>query len=1415
MPSLNWNVFEGLTGSSQENFEMLCRGLIRRHYAQFGRFAARANQPGVEFHLELRKACSLGDSSNWFGWQCRWYDLPSGRALGNTRREKIISAICTTERVLPGLTDWILWTRHPLTEGDQKWYYSLTTKMKLKLWAAVELEEHLSGPAEILRGTYFGELVLTPDVLSELHARAVAPIQRRWRPEVHQAVKAERALRRMLGETDKWDELRRLASQLKADAALVEADLCEMDGSLGAATSELAGVARSEANRIADARTALERGDLDLLRQLLKSSAGKPYQKLVDLPRKLRVTRQRAALSVTNALASVRACRKFLAKMDVLLGKSLIAIVAEAGCGKTQLAAQLTATSTVRPAGILLHGRDLQGGHNLHNLAANVVIQGKPVQSMEALVAAVDAAGQRAHRRLPIVIDGLNEAEDPRDWKALLASLETMLRRYPYVLFICTLRTDFVGESLPTEINRLEIPDFGHDTYEAIGRYFEHYRIDSTDAEIPIGLLRHPLILWLFCEVTNPKRERVVGVEAMPGSLTSLFDGYLEQAGERIAALSPRSRRYYEQDVRGALDVIGAALWDQNVRSLDESDLRGSLSDETRPWNESIIRALEQEGIILRLLDQRSGEMRVAAVYDALAGHLMADAILGRCGRTGFENWVADPSIMTRFSGPPSDRHPMATDMFRALVGLFPRKLGKGQLWPLLNEPLRTAALLEAANLESAYLDSQTVERLTALARNPMDRTRRDLFERLWEVRGAPDHPLNAEFLDAVLRPMTMVARDLRWTEWVRGNSDQVVTDLERLEKNWTDRTVRFPSDQLRARWVMWTQTSTVRKLRDQATRTLYWFGRGDPRHLFGLTLDSLEINDPYVPERMLAASYGVAMALHSDPSALGFKERILPTFARDLYRSMFATNAPHSTTHVLMRDFARHIIQIALLHNPTAIGSRQRKRTVPPFRDGGIRKWGRHRGAAHNIEYSHAGPLRMDFANYTLGRLVPNRSPYDFANAAYMRTVENLYWRLDQLGYSPDSFDGVDKEISSGPRYSRHEENETRVDRYGKKYSWISFYELYGFRQDKGLLKDRFNDRERPSSVDIDPSFPDEPHSIGVVTNDWLGDRNASRDSWIANGERPGIKPFLMLAELRGIGGPWVLLDGFVTQEDRSCQRAVFAFLRGLLVSEGHGDELIRLLVKQRLGNLHLPESPEDYYTFAGEIPWCETFPKNGFTDLELVAGHKKKRIPELRFYRKTKRLDEGETKALFEKLGPALKKRDRDMAVREILESEGVTLREIKTWSAHGETIYKKLPVLLPVRENNWESYHSGANPGQHTTIPAREISEAFGLSISLPHWDMHDAKGETASISIKWGDSWQTGHNLCYLRKDILDRLLKKKQMRLIWAFWGEREMRTGSESSYQQKKEIKHRHKRFQRIYYYKNGRVIAGRPSEYF
>jgi hypothetical protein len=192
MPSLNWDAFERLPGAADTNFELLCRAVVRRNYGRYGSFNALANQPGVEFHLRLQTACSLGQPGDWYGWQCRWYNLPGGGLLGSARRKKIKEAIATAQQHLPGLTHWVLWTRRPLAAKDQRWFAGLTAPFRLVQWTADEVEEHLTGEAEVLRATYFGDLVFTPATLAEQHSRAVAPVGRRWLPEVHQPVRTER-----------------------------------------------------------------------------------------------------------------------------------------------------------------------------------------------------------------------------------------------------------------------------------------------------------------------------------------------------------------------------------------------------------------------------------------------------------------------------------------------------------------------------------------------------------------------------------------------------------------------------------------------------------------------------------------------------------------------------------------------------------------------------------------------------------------------------------------------------------------------------------------------------------------------------------------------------------------------------------------------------------------------------------------------------------------------------------------------------------------------------------------------------------------------------------------------------------------------------------------------------------------------
>jgi len=1188
MVKLDWAVFAGLPGAVEDNFESLCRAIVRRHYARYGVFASLAAQPGIEFHINLQEECSLGEAGRWFGWQCRWYDLPSGRAIGITRKAKILKAIRTTEGVLPRLTDWVLWTRRILTKGDQEWFRGIKTKMTLHLWAGDEVQEHLGGPAQSLRATYFGELILTPDLLAEQRERAVAPIRSRWRPETHQTVDAERSVLRLLGESDAFSDVSDAAVRLHAIGKRVAAYGLNAPADLKPELLQLSAAALDVAAFLLNAYALIERGDLDAVVE----GAGRWGEPRADsfhaLLRWLRSVNHDASLAATNAVSELRSAVVILRGIGESLAERVVAVVSEAGCGKTQLSAQITAARNERPAGVFMHGAWLSATGSIDELARRYVINGIPTPSVDALIAALDAAGRRAKRRLPLVFDGLNEAEDPRVWKAQLALLIEILARYPFVLCVCTIRPAFADAVLPEGVRRLDVQGYGHDVGAAVKRHFDYYRINAIDAELPWDLFSHPLTLQLFCEVTNPTRREEVSADAMPASLTVLFERYLAQCAARIAELSPSVHPYYENDVRLALGEIGKALWEAGGRSLGLDAARARIGDQSRLWHHSLVRALEEDGVLLRVPSDAEGVDHVAVVYDALAGHLIADAIVVQCGGAGIARWLADQGNVASISGSQSERHPMSSDVFDALVGLVPRKLSGRQVWSLVEEPLRSEAIWRAADLERASLDADTVAELRKLiVVRPTGA--RDLLDRVWQTRGVVGHPLNSTCLDEVLKSMSVADRDLRWTEWVRARHEGILADLERLSLRWRQLPDGSPSTRLRARWVMWTLTSTVRRLRDEATRTLYWFGRHDVEGLFELTLDSLSVNDAYVSERCLAACYGVVMANQCPGPKFASQ---LGSFLKLLFGRL-AGDAPTSpTSHNLARLYVRGIVHLTRRLLDDQLPAQWRGKGELSFA-GGVPVEPVGKDSPHYEEVDRA--LGMDFANYTVGGLFDDRRNYDDGHEAHQAALSHVRGTLWGLGWRKVTLGKVDQAIV----FYRGRIERASTERYGKKYGWIGFHSYTGIMEDDGRIDLR---GERSAELHVDPSWPGAPKRCPVAVPQWALKTPKDDQRWIRQGSVSIPDELLRCAEIDEAKGPWIAVAADLDTGSRVLGRRVMGRLTCLLVSAKQSRLLVKMLSAERPQYGWLPEPPQDHYTFAGEMPWHPEFARR--TDERELAS-------------------------------------------------------------------------------------------------------------------------------------------------------------------------------------------------------------------
>lgn len=1307
MPEVNWDVFNQLPGAADENFERLCRSLVRRHYGRFGRFKQLANQPGVEFHLQLTESCDLGAPPRWIGWQCKWYALANGQDLGAARKQKIIEGIEKTRKHVPGVTDWKLLTHHTLTKGDQEWFFALEKdrfpELKLELLTATDIEDLLVGPGALLRETYFGELVLTPALLAEQHRLASAPFKRRYQQEVHVVVGAEEKVLRHLGCQDAWGSLEKLSSTLKTNCTDIASLTGQLKAELKADVDSLLTRATGLADLLDDLHTSLGKGDFDSVQQMLVANPPQPvrYDRLLS---KLRGARSGGAPLTANLVADIHAVSSALLNLERSIGVRTVAVLAAAGEGKSELAVKVTQPDGDLPGGVLLLGKNLHAGQGLDDLVSAFKISGRPAENFDQLVEAVDAAGQRAGKRIPIVIDGLNEAEDPRNWRDELARAEALLEGFPYVLLVVTLRNEFAQTCLPVDFSQVEHNGFQEDPQTAIDKYFEYYKIDATDADLPIEFLQHPLTLRIFCEVANPRRQHLVGVEALPSSLTSLFEAHFDKVAARIAELSPTTHRIYQEEVQDALMTIAGLLWEGSERSVEFQAARAAVGDVGR-WGASIIRALESEGVLLRTTSAEGGQ-GIAFSYDLMAGHMMACHLLDK---PDLAQWLQSNEGCAQFQFREPGSHTFAYDVFRALVGLYPQHRGRRQLWQdLLDENLVMNALLLTAQSDPRHISRETVERF-ACAMQESKPFARLAFKRLRSTRAARAHPFDMDFLHGVLLAMPNTQRDLFWSEWVRERSQEIEDDFRFLSSRWKssdldEREIR------RARWVMWTLTSTIRSLRDLATKTLYEFAAKRPGEFFRLAVESIAVSDPYVPERMFGAAYGAALTTWSDINAVEMREA-LPKVAREIYRAMFAPSATHPTWHALYQQYCLGTIAIARMVDPACLSEGEAAHLLPPFSHlpSPFDSLPQYDSAV--IERARRAAIRMDFGNYTMGRLIPGRSNYDDSNPEYQRVLPAIVSRMLMLGYDPVQFEAVDRQMSSGSRMGG---DKHKVDRYGKKYGWIAYFEMWGVRYAQGLLADWRS--ARPTDADIDPTFPLEATRIDLPLPELFSDQPTSTGDWVVRGPQPDYCSILEFPEIEGLTGPWVVLDGFLEQNAPTDDRQVFTFLRGVLVDSGEVDRLCTLFAGLEYpGNDAIPEEPGYYYTYAGEMPFSS--------------------IPGL----------------------PVAAEQERDCAEYMV---------SADRWSDNG------VAVDIPVQKYNWESYHSVVNQNNGASLPSKLLCEALSLRYRANKWDLHDASG-VASLYREVGEyGSQVSGSFSYLRRDLLDSYLTQSGKALVWLMWGER-------------------------------------------
>jgi len=1006
-------------------------------------------------------------------------------------------------------------------------------------------------------------------------------------------------------------------------------------------------------------------------------------------------------------------------------------------------------------------------------------------KDLNALLLMLEKDGVKNRRRSLLIIDGINEG-DREHWKIAVKDFLKILKNYPHVGLVLSCRTPF--EKIIFNIRSLKKykkvvhRGFSEIEFEAQEEFFKYYKIPFPEIPLLSDEFSRPLTLKLICKALGnltqkKKRATFAGIASGQKGMTYILEEYIKNLGKDIETKYKLPGKFCWWLLKGTKstknnleDGIAIRLATQQKEVLSHDETIEIILNTTQ-WTskkeaEKLLKELIHNGILFEHYIW-TGEKYIDAVrlpYQRFSDHIIArhliDKYLNKKSITSvahsfykgrplgaiFEiekyargykmpNWAE--ALMVEF---PESIKRLPTKN-RELIFYLPKnkRLIEPSLEPFLNSLIWRSP-------QSFCIGTDSL--INQLLDKGKPYTKHEVFNALLALSVKTKHPYNSSRMNKYLSGLQMPVRDRIWSEFLRRSYNTstpykiISWSIAASKHNVSKETAKHCITML-----MWFLTSVSKPQRDRATEALVRLGSKHPSLLFSQAIKSFQIDDPYISERMLAASYGVAMNKWAEKNKRFEKPFI--EFAKNLVQEMFLPKAAYGTHNAISRDSALGCIEIARMLKPNCIATRYRKFLKPPFSQ--IKSPFRAVDKIKEAEIEAVKPaLQMDFRNYTLGRLVPGRGNYQDNHDGYQSVLKQIKGRIYDLGYRWEDFKEIDREIPQMNGLDRSEKP-TKVDRYGKKYSWIAYYEMYGFREVNGFLsEDRI--KERMSDISMDPSIPEAPLPWFPKLPNVFSKESKGFADWMMNGVTPNYSGLLVLDRIRGKRGPWVLIDGFINQTNPNDPREIFSFLRGLFIkNENLSQFKKRYFSIEYPGNDAIRDFQTDHYTFAGEIPWS----KNHAPYLRYADGRPKRCI-EVAF---------SEHKFL-----PSKKQQ------KEELETNNARDLLLLNLTRKGKWIRTPgVEIEIPIHSYGWESYHSIVNDYSGFHIPAPAISDYLGLNYRNHSVELFDRQGKkaTAYLSSKDDEHFYSS-KLLYLRKDLLERYLSHTNQVLIWAIWGERDI-----------------------------------------
>lgn len=888
-----------------------------------------------------------------------------------------------------------------------------------------------------------------------------------------------------------------------------------------------------------------------------------------------------------------------------------LALVGTAGSGKTH--ALVRAAVALQLEGspvVVVVGQRLGDAAWWPELKA---VLGVEAHSAEVFLQELDSLAEARGRRAVLLIDALNESQDPRRWRAELKAMLAQAKTYPNLAVVVSYRSDYSSVIEPPE----SLPVITHKGFagregQALAAYCRVFGVPVPARSSFDPAFSSPLFLRMFCEVL------AADGPGAAGSLTrsTLFGRFATVRAARVIdalRLAPSS-----SVVADAMNVLADKLLAAGGRPIPRADVESAVDAllPGRNWPDTLFGRMHSEGLIEIRPSFSAGES-VALPFQAYSEHVLGNRLLDSLG---------GPSEI-------ADRVGDAPWLWRALAVLLPERhsvelvdlLSDVTADPRLDEAVRDSLMDRTADA----FGERAFELLENLTGGEFDE-RVDGVDVMIALGPRLGHPGNARWLHEKLKAQLLGERDASWSI-AAYTADEYSPSLTRLQ-GWAPRIgeeVGTDEAELAAITLMWLLTSPNRFLRDKATRTLA--GLLTKRLSVAATLITLaaEVDDPYVQERVLLSCYGALMIA-------GDSDRDGSVGTINALSSWFLTGLP---VHVLARDSARGMAAWAEARG--ILTKEQRSAFDPPYgaappeepptaeeleaaygyikdADGNYIDW------RANTILTSCLTWMGDFNKYVVKSDVGSFSRYPLSGTRPSRkhgdplgSIE-ADWAGRWIANRAIAHGWTAKRFAKFERVNRSDRGREghKPERFGKKYQWLALHELLARLADNyHLAREPWSpDEERYEGPwpwygrDLDPSIPirvasDPPQHL-VLTHapdaTWALlpspalDAAGTPDSWVAEMVDLASSTHVFMPT-DGAGRDWIALQRYSTWDRYNAQRTgmtkrerdVFYLQFSWLVPRGDGLRLLDLFREHGLSGRWMDDQSRTHGRYLGELAW------------------------------------------------------------------------------------------------------------------------------------------------------------------------------------------------------------------------------------